>query len=85
MPEQKPRDSDKPDQLQYATPMPPKVGSPTVPMPYVLFGACVIPLVIGVLLMSAGTGDAGAFGMALAVPSAIGAIVLPVVSQMREK
>ena len=68
-------------QLPYATPAQPRVGSPEVPVPYVLFGICMLPLILGILIASKMDTP---FGLLIAIPSGIGSIVLPIVSQMRE-
>ena len=74
--------------LVYATPTPPQTGSsPNIPIPYVLFGTCTLILMIGLVILTMNPIHAlgPEAGLVIVVPAAIGAIVLPIVSQMREK
>ncbi len=68
----------KEDPLPYATPTPPRA----IPLPYFLFAVCMILLIIGIAI---GSTQNETVGLLLGIPSALGSIVLPIVSQMRER
>jgi hypothetical protein len=78
-------DRKKPDSLNYATPVPRREGSPEVPAPYIAFGVCGLLVVVGILLWGAGGATGSFVGLLIAIPAALGSIVLPIVMQMREK
>ena len=52
-----------------------------IPSSY-LFGVCMLPLILGILIFAKGD---DAMGLMIGIPSAIGSIVLPIASKMRER